>query len=381
MIDYARLIEQLAANPPDPNQPKPLSNRPETILGVIIPFQVLSLAAAISRLYVRYRVVREPGWDDYFIILASVFNLAGLICVFGTLQYGLGEHLMLITVADMQTTLFWCYLQAGTYYPTSAFVKLSLLSQYLRLFRKGPIRIACFVFLVLVSIWGVVFSFMGWFPCFPPSGYWDRMQTPAPKCWALGYGSVEGTRAAYIAFSSTNVILDVAIFSIPVIVYMNPSIERRQVLALMGLFTLGSAAVLMSILRLWVIMKNSLGYMESFDFTWWYPLVIIISSLEIDFAIVCASMPIFWPVMVTSLAQIFVTKEVHVVHHRRLDEYEMDPPHSLKSNNSQEGLTRQAQPSKTDYNCQYVADHVTGRVTETAEVEALPKIEKSKWRW
>lgn len=31
------------------------------------------------RLHTRFRVVREPGWDDYFVVLAAVFNLISLI--------------------------------------------------------------------------------------------------------------------------------------------------------------------------------------------------------------------------------------------------------------------------------------------------------------
>lgn len=39
----------------------------------------------------------------------------------------------------------------------------------------------------------------------------------------------------------------------------------------------------------------------------------------------------------------------------------MDRPTSLKSNNSQEGLTRMTVVPKTDYRDQFVKDHVTGK--------------------
>src|SRR4051812_40098664 len=99
----------------------------------------------------------------------------------------------------------------------------------------------------------------------------------------------------------------------------------------------------MSILRLWTALKHPADAISSLDFTWWYPITLIISSLEVDFAIMCASMPIFWPVIVASLAQIFVTKEVHVTHHHRLEDrnitFEMSGRESLKTMDSQEGLT------------------------------------------
>lgn len=72
----------------------------------------------------------------------------------------------------------------------------------------------------------------------------------------------------------------------------------------------------------------------------WYPEVLIISCLEVDFAIICASMPIFWPTVLTNWNAIFVTKEVHVTHQDRVQDFEMGRPTSLKSTASQEGLTK-----------------------------------------
>lgn len=66
----------------------------------------------------------------------------------------------------------------------------------------------------------------------------------------------------------------------------------------------------------------------------------IISCLEVDFAIICASMPIFWPTVVTNWNAIFVTKEVHVTHQDRVQDFEMGRPTSLKSTASREGLTK-----------------------------------------
>jgi hypothetical protein len=51
-------------------------------------------------------------------------------------------------------------------------------------------------------------------------------------------------------------------------------------------------------------------------------------------------MPIFWPTVVTNWNAIFVTKEVHVTHQDRVQDFEMGRPTSLKSTASQEGLTK-----------------------------------------
>jgi hypothetical protein len=79
--------------------------------------------------------------------------------------------------------------------------------------------------------------------------------------------------------------------------------------------------------------------------------MIILSCLEIDLAIICASMPIFWPIIEKSLASIFVSYEVDVTTEHVPDDYglayELEHTksagqHSLRSTSgtSMEGLTK-----------------------------------------
>lgn len=49
------------------------------------------------------------------------------------------------------------------------------------------------------------------------------------------------------------------------------------------------------------------------DFTWWTPITAILFCLEVDLAIVCGSMPIFWPAIEQSISSIFVSFDVDVV--------------------------------------------------------------------
>lgn len=47
----------------------------------------------------------------------------------------------------------------------SAFIKISLLLQYLRIFKAGAMRWVCIILIILVAMWGIGFSFSGWFSC------------------------------------------------------------------------------------------------------------------------------------------------------------------------------------------------------------------------
>jgi hypothetical protein len=96
---------------------------------------------------------------------------------------------------------------------------------------------------------------------------------------------------------------------------------------------------MISVWRLYSIVEHSAGLSPYPDFTWWTPISIILSCLEIDLAIICASMPIFWPVIQKSLSAIFVSHEIEVVETRIEDHglaYELEHTktrgqHSLRS--------------------------------------------------
>lgn len=66
--------------------------------------------------------------------------------------------------------------------------------------------------------------------------------------------------------------------------------------------------------------------MPVWDPTWYGPISILLGAVEVDLASICASIPVFWPVVEKQLGKIFVTQEIRVTHHNRLsevDDYEM----------------------------------------------------------
>lgn len=81
-----------------------------------------------------------------------------------------------------------------------------------------------------------------------------------------------------------------------------------------------TSVVFTSVWRLHSIVTTRAATKPYIDFTWWAPMSILLSCLEINLAIICASMPVFWPVIEKSVTAIFVTHEVQITEHRRLDD-------------------------------------------------------------
>lgn len=120
---------------------------------------------------------------------------------------------------------------------STAFVKLALLFQYLRIYSEGLLRRVCIGLAVITTIWGCVYAFLAWFPCFPVRGYWTW--TITAQCY--GYGSLvpESFYATYSSMSAINMVLDFIILAIPIPLYFRKDTPSRTKLGLCGLLVMG----------------------------------------------------------------------------------------------------------------------------------------------
>ncbi|KAF2444201.1 hypothetical protein P171DRAFT_361615, partial [Karstenula rhodostoma CBS 690.94] len=250
-------------------------------------------------------------------------------------------------------------------------IKLSLLCQYLRLPRELPPHRhsncpCCRNSLRRYILLHVLVS-----------GYWDKTMVPPATYYACGYRSANEAKTTLFAFAGSNISLDILVFLIPLIEIFRPDLRRKQMLAMTGLFGVELIVVLMATLRLWSGLKYNNRGILVYDYTFWLPEVLIFSCLEIDFAIIYASMPIFWPSVVATWNQIYVTTEVIVtVEHRDdddKDDLEMARIISRKSNESVEGLVTE---NSMEGRSSFVEDLSALRIVQ---IQPLEKTVRKSW--
>lgn len=121
---------------------------------------------------------------------------------------------------------------------SNALVKLSLLAQYLRIFESPAMRVTCKVLMVLVSVWGSIYSFIAWFPCLPPSGFWEFES----KSLCYGYASEDPLHVYQTTVSATasNMAFDVLTWALPIHLLAEKNLERKTKKALFTLLLLGT---------------------------------------------------------------------------------------------------------------------------------------------
>ncbi|ETS88229.1 hypothetical protein PFICI_02057 [Pestalotiopsis fici W106-1] len=78
---------------------------------------------------------------------------------------------------------------------------------------------------------------------------------------------------------------------------------------------------MLAIWRLATIIDHQAATWPTHDPTWYGPISIILAVLEVDCAAICASIPIFWPVLEARWGTIFITQEIKITREdRRLEE-------------------------------------------------------------
>ncbi|KAI1841350.1 hypothetical protein JX265_013450 [Neoarthrinium moseri] len=305
------------------NDPIPWSNKKPTIMGLTITFlllQILSWSFVCFRLWVRFRIVRSPWWDDLFVVLYLITGTLGSVALLISIPFGAGQHLLYLTVGQAGRYLVSFYIFNASLNLAATFIKLSLLCQYLRVFEKGtwPHRMSK-VTIVLVSLWGLAYTMLAFIPCWPVADYW--YSPPDAKCWAYGAWSTEELMGTFYSHTALNMVFDIVILTIPFHLYFKPCMTLKMRIGLLALLLMGALVTFLSIWRLQTLVEHKAGRYPTHDPTWYGPISLILAVLECDCASICASVPIFWPVLSPYLGAIFVTQEVSVEHeYRRTDE-------------------------------------------------------------
>ncbi|KAL1641285.1 hypothetical protein SLS58_006187 [Diplodia intermedia] len=304
----------------------PLINKKETVLAISISFQIVAWVAVLFRLYARFKLTRASGWDDLIVVLA-----------------------------------LWFWAGTISYFYSTTLIKVSLLLQYLRLFEKRSKTYYLIIGMtVLIALWGFAYSALLAFACSPATKFWDYNRPG--KCFGFGAGAndPETFFTAFATHSATNMALDIIVFTFPIFSLSAMDLEGRRKYAIAGLATLGAVVVALSVARLASIAETRAGTYPVTDPTWLAPTSIVLSCLEVDIAVLCASIPIFWPLIsALTFGKIFVVDEV-IVRTEERERQRPDTPGSETELRTYQSRTsgRHTPDASKHYKDPFVVDHV-----------------------
>ncbi|KAJ5831919.1 Integral membrane protein [Penicillium riverlandense] len=260
-----------------------MSSRGAQEMAVSVIFTTLASCFVAARLYTRISLMKRMEKNDWMVViaLANSFIFMGLDIVEAT--SGMGMHIKLIppNILERQMKAFW--LTIPFYNAAVLCAKASILMQYLRVFPTHRMRVICWVMIAILAIygtWAVISAFLN---CVPVAKFWDD-SIP---------GFCLSKPGLWFSNASMHITTDFAILMIPIPALMAIDLPRKQKIALMVMFALGSFVCITSIVRLTALKKIA----DSSDPTYDNVGAASWSAIECNTGIICACLPTLKPLL------------------------------------------------------------------------------------
>ncbi|KAF2402732.1 hypothetical protein EJ06DRAFT_472675 [Trichodelitschia bisporula] len=262
---------------PPPNYDNPVT-RGDALTITHGVFMGIVISVVGVRLYTRLAINRRLGWDDIWIIPATIFTVAlAALVILSHTKYNWNKHIYDVPPSQIPQ-LGKTAMAAKTLFTLAAvFTRQSLLSFYYRLIGETSLkhfRNVLHAATVFNVVTGIVFVALCLFPCRPISAYWDF---PA-------HGHCLDDGKTTLGAGIVNCICDLLTTTLPIPIIMQLRMPLKHRLGVAFLLSLGFIVTIAGIVRSFYVWKSM---MASYDETWYsYPLWIA-GVVEIDLAVVC----------------------------------------------------------------------------------------------
>ncbi|KAF2806512.1 uncharacterized protein BDZ99DRAFT_394327 [Mytilinidion resinicola] len=229
------------ATPPLPNYPN--DNQGPIILATTGTVTALALITLALRLFVRIRMIRNVGWDDYAMIMAAALCIAGFICIVPEVHNGAGQHINHVDRAHFGRGLKWNFVTQPIYLWSICLVKISIGFFLLRVAATTFFRRLIISIMVFMMVYTLVCFFTIVLQCTHLSVLWDS--TVKSKCFAP---------TTLRALSYTNVSLNILtdfMFSIfiPIPMLWHVQMNFRTKSSIVGILALGIFATAAALVK------------------------------------------------------------------------------------------------------------------------------------
>ncbi|KAI0118751.1 hypothetical protein GGR51DRAFT_554441 [Nemania sp. FL0031] len=211
-------------------------------LGVVTTLHILAFTITALRIYSRVVLVKAFGWDDGFMLGATLSAFVSWVLYIYESQHGLGKHKIYVSAEDIWLFGAANFAQTIINLLGIGLLKISLSFSLLRLSRSKIFKWILWGAIAFVTIY-TIFAFLTLFLyCKPLSGFWDV--TSGAKCYSL---------QLFIRFALANTALsiftDILLASLPIPVIWQLQLKKKIRIYLIIMLALGWGAVGIGIVK------------------------------------------------------------------------------------------------------------------------------------
>ncbi|KAL4960764.1 uncharacterized protein BDV14DRAFT_211525 [Aspergillus stella-maris] len=248
------------------------------VLPVAITFVSVATVVVALRIYTRLRLIRTPGWDDWFLLLALATDYAFFGIILTEHAHGMGKPVSSLSPNEFRMQIKMLYFSVPMYNLTLNLTKISMVILYMRLFTTRKYRIFLIILLILVVASGLYMVLGTLLICVPVQAFWYQQYehcVSRPLVWCLT--------------AAMQIVSDLVIVAAPMPQLISLRVPPRQKICLMAIFALGLFVCATGVARLhslvMLIKSEDRSRHNGFVTTW--------SFVESNVALVCASLPTF----------------------------------------------------------------------------------------
>ncbi|PBP24267.1 P-type ATPase [Diplocarpon rosae] len=267
----------------------PLHTQGTIAVVVSASFALFAFLAIATRMYVKLSITKNFGWNDVGMSTALAVYMALLALLIDGCINGIGGHTALATIPGITSVLKAIWFLEIIYVILTSVMKASIAitmmrwtsSRVLKLFFWGSIGMD-----VLISS---IFTFYVIFQCTPISYAWEMLNPKIKgKCLPFTGQLFMGLALCFVTFA-----LDVLLMTSPFIMMKGRGLNKILKRYIYGIFSLGIAATIANIIRLFAIFKLQKSKDQLYDaapvFTW--------SAVEVSIGIIIAGLIEMGPLM------------------------------------------------------------------------------------
>ncbi|KAI9760023.1 MAG: hypothetical protein M1840_002751 [Geoglossum simile] len=268
----------------------PDENKGPRVLGACTTVTLAALILVMIRVYVRTRMVKNLGYDDFAIFASMVLALVSLGIIWAEVYYGCGRHVIYLKPAAIMTGLKLNFLSQPFLQWALGFVKISLCLSLLRFTVSEAWRRFFVALIIFIAAYSILGFFVIVLQCIPTRVLWTpgvKAKCMAPKTqWALIYFVV-----------GVNIVTDLILAAAPAPILWGLQIRRRTKVALIAIMGLGVFACAAAVAKT-AYLPN---YGKKGDFLWDSVEITIWTVTECNVGIIAACVPSIKPLFKATL--------------------------------------------------------------------------------
>ncbi|KAH8732479.1 hypothetical protein GQ44DRAFT_745675 [Phaeosphaeriaceae sp. PMI808] len=235
-------------------------DRQNLLVGVSTALTTISVIIVSLRLYTRIFVLNNIKKDDYAMIVALVFTLGYLACIFVLRANGTGFSGRVLTLDQMTNIFKVTYVIEMIYYIAVNAIKISIVCFYLRIAVQRTFELLCLGTIYFLCTFCAICIIVIATQCMPIQ-------------------------------NSANIVIDIWILILPIKVLLSIQRPVREKTALIAIFALGAFSCIASIIRIYSVYlftSSKDPFVDGVHINTW-------SVIEINVGIWCASIPSLKP--------------------------------------------------------------------------------------